>query len=81
MPAFKSTAKSPEIHYVTVIKKENLKRLEYINSSDRSRSCYTGKSPYKTVSINTHHMYICSLRELPYLMEVTTYRPNRLAQQ
>jgi hypothetical protein len=30
MPAFKSTAKSPEIHYVTVTKEENLRRSEYI---------------------------------------------------
>jgi hypothetical protein len=30
MPAFKSTAKSPEIHYVTVIKEENLGKSVYI---------------------------------------------------
>jgi len=30
MPAFKSTAKSPEIHYVTVIKEENLRKPVYI---------------------------------------------------
>jgi hypothetical protein len=33
MPAFKSTAKSPEIHYVTVIKEENQ------NTSNSGDSC------------------------------------------
>jgi len=30
MPAFKSTAKSPEMHYVTVIREENLRKSVYI---------------------------------------------------
>jgi hypothetical protein len=75
MPAFKSTAKSPEIHYITVTKEENL-RSEYIKflgqlqklllmSRAQSKCC---------IFIYTYH----TIQRTASLM---TQNPNRLAQQ